>query len=148
MSSYRQILYHIVFRTKNSKKTLKHEFIRELFAYIMGIIKNKNCFLYHINGIEDHIHILSDLHPRIALADYIRDIKSSSSLWLKQSGKFPHFSGWADGYAAFTVGWADKAKVITYIKYQQEHHKKESLEEELKRFLKDYGIHYDEKFFP
>jgi len=148
MSSYRQILYHIVFRTKNSKKTLKHEFIRELFAYIMGIIKNKNCFLYRINGIEDHIHILSDLHPRIALADYIRDIKSSSSLWLKQSGKFPHFSGWADGYAAFTVGWADKAKVITYIKYQQEHHKKESLEEELKRFLKDYGIHYDEKFFP
>jgi REP element-mobilizing transposase RayT len=102
MSSYRQILYHLIFRTKESRKTLVQEHSRELYAYLMGIIKNKNCFLYRIIGIEDHIHILSDLHPSIALADYMRDIKTSSSIWLKQSTKFPAFEGWADGYAALT----------------------------------------------
>ncbi len=50
--------------------------------------------------MEDHLHILCDLHPTIALADYMRDIKTSSSIWLKQSGKFSDFKGWADGYAA------------------------------------------------
>jgi REP element-mobilizing transposase RayT len=102
MTSYRQILYHLVFRTKDSQKTLIQEHSRELYAYLMGFIRNKNCFLYRINGMEDHLHILCDLHPTIALADYMRDIKTSSSIWLKQSGKFSDFKGWADGYAALT----------------------------------------------
>ena len=74
MSSYRQILYHIIFRTKEGRLTLSSEHQKELFAYIMGIIKNKNCFLYRINGMKDHLHLLSDLHPTVALADYVRDI--------------------------------------------------------------------------
>ena len=61
MSSYRQIIYHIVFRTKNGESTISNEYKKELYAYIYGIIKNKNCFLYRINGVENHIHILSDL---------------------------------------------------------------------------------------
>jgi len=104
MSSYRQILYHLVFRTKNSRNTLFQAHSRELYAYMMGIIRNKNCFLYRINGLEDHIHILCDLHPSIALADFMRDLKTSSSIWLKQSGKFTEFTGWADGYVALTYG--------------------------------------------
>jgi putative transposase len=100
MSSYRRILYHLVFRTKYSRKNLIPEHSKELYAYLMGIIRNKHCFLYRINGMEDHLHILCELHPSIALADFMRDMKTSSSIWLKQSGKFPKFTGWADGYAA------------------------------------------------
>jgi REP element-mobilizing transposase RayT len=148
MSSYRQILYHLVFRTKDNRKTIVYEHSKELYAYIMGIIKNKNCFLYRINGMEDHIHILCDLHPTIALADYMRDIKTSSSIWLKQSGKFPGFAGWADGYAAFTYGWKDKDMIVNYIKNQQEHHKTETFEEELRRLLTEFGIILNENYFP
>ena len=134
MSSYRQILYHLVFRTKDSQKTLIQEHSRELYAYLMGFIRNKNCFLYRISGMEDHLHILCDLHPTIALADYMRDIKTSSSIWLKQSGKFFDFKGWADGYAALTYGWKDKEKISNYIKNQQEHFKHVSFQDELRRF--------------
>jgi len=148
MSSYRQILYHLIFRTKDGNKTLVPEHSRELYAYMLGIIKNKNCFLYRINGMEDHIHILCDLHPTIALADYVRDIKTSSSIWLKQSGKFSDFIGWADGYAALTYAWKDKEMIVNYIKNQQEHHKIESFNDELRRLLKEHGIEIDEKFFP
>ncbi len=148
MSSYRQILYQIVFRTKNSRKSLNSEHQDELFAYIMGIIKNKNCFLYRINGVEDHIHILSDLHPSIALADFVRDIKTSTSIWLKQTGKFPYFEGWADGYAAFTYSVREKEKLINYIKNQQIHHKKSTFEQELRILLDEEGIKIDDRFFP
>jgi putative transposase len=148
MSSYRQILYHLVFRTKNSRKAIVHEHSRELYAYIMGFIRNKNCFLYRINGIEDHIHILCDLHPSIALADFMRDLKTASSLWIKQSGKFPEFSGWAEGYAALTYSYRDKNKIVRYIKNQQEHHRKKSFEKELKRLLEKQGVVIDERYFP
>jgi REP element-mobilizing transposase RayT len=148
MSSYRQILYHIVFRTKNGEKTLSQEHIKDLYAYIMGIIKNKNCFLYRINGMEEHIHLLSDLHPSIALADYVRDIKTASSLWLKEQDNFPIFEGWADGYAALTYTWRDKEMIVNYIKNQQEHHKKVSFMDEYRRLLEEHGIVIDDKYFP
>ncbi len=98
--------------------------------------------------MEDHLHILSDLHPTIALSDYIRDIKTASSIWLKQSGRFPEFKGWADGYAALTYAWRDKQLIVNYIKNQQEHHKKESFEDELRSLLKEHGIEVNEQFFP
>ena len=147
MSSYRQILYHIIFRTKGSEKTLSLEHKRELYAYIMGVIKNKNCFLYRINGMEEHVHILSDLHPSIALADYVRDIKTSSSLWLKQNLNFPNFMGWADGYAALTYAYRDKEIIINYIINQQEHHKKVSFVEEYRKLLNEHEIKIDERYF-
>lgn len=146
MSSYRQILYHIVFRTKNCEKSLPLDKSEELYKYIWGIIKNKNGFLYRINGMEEHIHILSDLHPSIALADYIRDIKTASSVWLKQSGNFPDFKGWAEGYAGLTYSWKDKDVIINYIKNQKEHHKNQSFEDELRGLLKEHRIEWDEKY--
>ena len=73
MSTYRQILYHIVFRTKGSEKTICQEYRKELYQYIWGIVKNKNCVLFQINGMEEHIHMLSDLHLSVALADDIRE---------------------------------------------------------------------------
>ena len=48
-----------------------------LGKYIWGIIKNKQGKLYRINGMEDHVHILSDLHPSVSLADYVKSIKVS-----------------------------------------------------------------------
>ncbi|MHC1703073.1 MAG: IS200/IS605 family transposase [Tenuifilaceae bacterium] len=148
MSSYRQILYHIIFRTKNGKKTLTKENSKELYAYILGIIKRKGCFLFRINGTEDHLHIFSDLHPSIALADFVRDIKTSSSIWLKQSGKFKEFDGWADGYAALTYAWKDKEMIVNYIINQIAHHQKDSFEDELRRLLKENGIEVDDRYFP
>ena len=148
MSSYRQILYHIVFRTKNSRKTISQEHSRDLYAYIMGIIKNQKGFLYRINGMEEHVHILCDLHPSIALADFMRDMKTSTSIWLKENPNFPKFEAWSDGYAAFTYAWKDKDMIVNYIKNQQEHHKKESFEDELRRLLKEHGVEIDERYFP
>jgi len=40
MSGYRQILYHLVFRTKDKQKTILLEHSKELYACLMGIIRN------------------------------------------------------------------------------------------------------------
>ena len=148
MSSYRQILYHIVFRTKDSKRTLPLEVCDELYKYIWGIVRGKECVLYRINGMEEHVHMLTDLNPNIALADYVRDIKTSSSLWLKANPRFPHFDGWAAGYAALTYAWSDKDVVAAYIKNQREHHKTTTFADEYKKLLLEHGVTIDERFFP
>ena len=148
MGSFRQILYHIIFRTKNSARTLSLADSEELYRYIWGIIKHKNGTLLRINGMEDHVHILSDLSPTIALADYVREIKVSSSHWLKDNPKFPAFSGWAEGYAALTYSWRDKDMLVNYIKNQREHHRQTDFITEYRQLLEEQGITIDEKFFP
>jgi putative transposase len=148
MSSYRQLLYHLVFRTKDSLLTIKPDHADHLYEYITGIIRNKNCHLYRINGVENHLHVLTDLHPSLALSDFMREIKVSSSVWMKSNGYFPTFNGWADGYGAFTCSFMDIVRLIDYIKNQQEHHRKKSFNEEYRNLLLESGIHIDERYFP
>jgi putative transposase len=71
--SYTQLLYHIVFRTKKSENTIPEQHERELYAYIMGIINKKKSKLYRLGGMPDHIHLLVDIHPTIAVSDFMKD---------------------------------------------------------------------------
>lgn len=146
MTSFRQILYHIIFATKNRKPSLTVEYEKELYSYIWGIIKGKKGHLYRINGMEDHIHILTDLHPTIALSELIKDIKVASNEWIKAHGGFPAFDSWAEGYAALTYSYRDKDMIINYIKNQKEHHRRETFHDELKRLLEEHGIEFEEKY--
>jgi REP element-mobilizing transposase RayT len=120
----------------------------DLYAYIGGILKNKSCHLYKINGTENHVHILTDLHPSVAVADYMREIKASSSKWIKENGKFPVFTGWSEGYGAFTCSYMDLGSIIDYIRNQREHHASKNFEEEYRSLLRLSGIEPDEKYFP
>ena len=128
--------------------TIRQDHVNDLYAYITGITKHKKSHLYRINGVENHLHILTDINPSIAPIDFMRDVKVSTSLWMKTSGFFPAFKGWAVGYGSFTCSFMDLDRLIEYINYQQEHHKKISFEEEYRRLLLEYGITPDEKFFP
>jgi len=146
MASYRQILYHLTFHTYNSEKVLHNSDNQELYKYIWGVMKKKNCKLFRINGIENHIHIVCDLHPSIALANLIKDIKVASSKWIKGSDLYPNFSYWAEGYGAFTLSIKEKNSIVKYVMNQQDHHKSEDFREEFIRLLKENGIDFDEKY--
>lgn len=119
MSTYTQILYHIVFSTKNRERTLSADRRPELYKYIWGVIQLKNSHLYRINGVEDHFHILSSLHPSVALSDFVKDIKLASSSWIKNHRVFPRFTHWQEGYGAFTLSIKEKDALIEYIKGQK-----------------------------
>ena len=144
--SYRQIFYQIVFGTKHRKMTIAEENCEHLYRYIWGVVRNKKCKLFRINGAEDHIHIFSDLHPSISLADYIKDIKIASNGWMKSKGLFPSFEGWQDSYGAFTYSIKEKDIIINYIKNQKEHHKRETFYDEFRRLLTENGVEFNEKY--
>lgn len=138
-------LHHIVFCTKRREMTIAESHKKELYAYIYGLIKNKNCFLHRINGIGNHIHILLDLHPSIALADLVKDIKNSSNQWMKYNDNFKNFKSWGEGYYAFSIGLSEKDNCIKYIINQENHHLKKDLLEEMEDFSKSYGVDWHHK---
>src|ERR1043165_8746591 len=124
MSTYTAIVYHVVFSTKERQPVLIHNRRADLFRYITGIIRNRGGHVYRINGVEDHLHILTSLHPTVCLADMTRDIKTGSARWIKEEAVFCNFSNWHEGYAAFTCSVREIRRLVDYIKAQQEHHRK------------------------
>jgi len=146
MSTHTQILYQLVFSTYKREKTLMSENRRELFQYIWGILKKKECHLYRINGVEDHVHIVTHVHPTIAPANLIKDIKLAASSLIKEKKLFKNFPGWQTGYGAFTYTITEKDRLIEYVKNQEEHHRTKSFIEEYIELLKEHGIEFDEKY--
>jgi len=120
MSTYTQIIYQIVFSTNNSEPVLSKDNRSKLFEYIVGIFRNNKCHLYRINAVEDHGHIASHLHPTIASALLVKDIKIARSAFIKDKALFKHFVGWQEGYGVFTYSFRDKDKLIEYAKNQEE----------------------------
>ena len=148
MSTYTQIIYHIVFSTKNRQGTLDAEKHEPLFRYIWGIVKNKQSTLHQVNGTTDHLHILTELHPSIALSDFVKDIKLACTKWIRTEKIFPYFQGWQEGYGAFTHSRQEKSRLIQYIRTQKEHHQQVSFKDEYIALLEKAGIKYDPKYLP
>ena len=146
MSTYTQILYQIVYSTKDRKPTLLKENRKELFKYIWGVLKNKRCHLYCINGVANHLHIVTHIHPSIALANLVKDIKLASTELIKSKNLFPGFGGWQEGYAAFTYSIDAKDNLIEYVKNQEQHHKTKTFREELIELLHEHGVEFDEEY--
>ena len=107
MSTYAQILYHIVFSTKNRERVLGKPRRDDLYRFIWGVLQKRRCHLYRIGGVEDHLHVLTSLHQSVALSDLVKEIKTSSSAWIKGQQVFPSFTHWQDGYGAFTHALPD-----------------------------------------
>ena len=146
MSTYTQILYQIVFSTKNRELTLTKDKRDELFRYIWGLMKNQRCHLYRINGVEDHLHLITHIHPSVSLANLVKDIKLSSSQHIIKNGLFKNFNGWQEGYGAFTYSIKEKDRLIEYVRNQEEHHKIITFKEEFIQLLEEHGIEFDEKY--
>ena len=146
MSTYTQILYQIVFATRARERALAPNNRPQLFKYIWGILQNNKCHLYRINGVDDHIHILTHLHPTVALSDLVKGIKVASSDFIKENNLFDNFNAWQEGYGAFTYSISAKDNLIEYIKNQEEHHKKFSFRDEYVQLLMEHNIEFNEKY--
>jgi len=138
-------IYHIVINTHRRELTLHLASSDQLYRYIARVVQNTQSTLFAINGIENHIHLLINLHPSVRLSDLVRDIKLSTSQWIKQNRDlFPQFAGWGKEYGAFTYAMRDKEMVANYMKNQRVHHQRESFEGEFRKHLLNAGIEWND----
>ena len=146
-NSYHQLIVHIVFSVKY-RQCLIHKIEEKLYRYITGVIqsdKNK-CKLIAIGGTADHVHLLVNLHPMVNVSTLIKEIKTTSSLWINSQNIYMGKFHWQDGYGAFSLGMSQLDIAINYIRNQKEHHKRISFHDEMVALLKKYHVEFDERF--
>ena len=144
--SFTNLIYHIVFSTKDRQPLITEAHQSRLYEYIGGTIRGLGGVSLAINGVEDHVHLLAKLRPDKALSDVLRDLKANASGWMHDV--FPDLKefSWQRGYGAFTVSQSNVEKVQDYISRQKDHHQKKSFRDEFIEFLKANGIEYDERY--
>jgi REP element-mobilizing transposase RayT len=103
------------------------------------------CLPLRVGGIEDHVHILARFGATACLANVVRDLKRSSTKWIREELAVTGFS-WQEGYAALSVSSERLAVVERYIARQAEHHRKISAKDELLKLLAYAQIEFDSKY--
>ena len=144
--SYTNLLYHIIFSTKDRRPIITPEYEIRLYDYLGGTIRKLGGISLELNGTEDHLHLLAKLRPDHALSDVLRELKANATGWMHDI--FPSLKNfsWQRGYGAFTVSQSNVPAVRRYIARQKEHHRKVSFRDEFIQFLKENAIDYDERF--
>jgi putative transposase len=146
MSTFSQIYIQVVFAVKNREALIDISWEERLYQYITGIIQNKGQKVIAINGMPDHIHIFIGLKPICCLSDLVREIKKSSSNFIKENKLSLFAFNWQEGYGAFSYSHSHIDKVFKYVMNQKEHHKKITFKDEYIDFLNKFEIEYDEKY--
>jgi REP element-mobilizing transposase RayT len=144
--SLAKVYLHVIFSTKNRAPVLTDEWRDELFHVLGGTANNLGCQSMIVGGVADHVHMLFQLGRTITIADAAGKIKSTSSNWVNQTRGLPMPFHWQAGYAAFSVSQSNIEAVRDYIRRQPEHHAKESFQDELREWLRRYGLEWDERY--
>jgi len=138
---------HLIFSTKQRRPLLCDTPTRDaLHAYLGGVSNQLECPAIRIGGVEDHVHVLARLGRTISLAEWVKELKRVSAIWLKNQGRTYVDFQWQGGYAAFSVSQSNLPQVIEYIANQEEHHRKATFQDQLRALLRKHEIELDERY--
>ena len=143
--TYSNLLYHIIFSTRERAPLITDRIREPLYRYVGGILREKGGILLEIGGVEDHVHLLARLKPSLPVSKAVRLVKSSSSKWLNEERLCEGFY-WQLGYGAFTVSRSMAEDVRRYIRRQPQHHRRRSFKDELVEHLAANEVDYDQRF--
>jgi putative transposase len=139
------VYIHLVFSTKHRQPFLRDKNLRtDLHSFLGGTSKTLECPPILVGGVEDHVHLLARFGRTITQADWVKELKRVSNLWLKENG-LANFE-WQGGYADFSVSQSNLEQVTSYIANQVEHHRKLSFQDEVRGLLKKHEIDWDERY--
>lgn len=142
-----QVYLHIIFSTKHRQGFLSNHALRaRTHAYMAGICEYLDAPALKIGGVEDHVHLLCRMSKTRTIADLVKDLKRDSSKWVKQQSDSLGAFYWQAGYGAFSVSPTHAEQLMTYIECQEEHHRRESFQDEFRRICRKYDLPLDERY--
>jgi putative transposase len=125
--TYWRLHYHLIWATHDREPIITLE--REKMFY--GVLYKKGeelgLKIHAAGNIDEHVHVVLSIPPKIAVADCVRHLKGASAFAINHmagsTGKFK----WQGGYGALTIGEKSLEAVMEYAAKQKEHHRENKL---------------------
>jgi REP element-mobilizing transposase RayT len=145
-NTYTQLYIHFVFAVKYRSAMLDSNWDDRLRLYITAVVQNNKHKMLAINNMPDHMHLFIGLHPEQSISHLMQLVKGDSSEWINKERLTKHKFQWQSGYGAFSYARSQLDTIVKYVMNQQEHHRKETFQEEYLKILKSFGVEYDERY--
>ncbi|WP_341730804.1 IS200/IS605 family transposase [Microcoleus sp. EPA2] len=128
-----RLYYHLVWATKERQPLIHPQRETELYNYIIGKADTLNCIVHAIGGTENHIHLIVSIPPTQSIAEFVKNIKGSSSHYLNQTLQNPNRFGWQEGYGVFSLGQTQIEQAVAYVINQKQHHLRNTVNSHLEQ---------------
>ncbi|MCY3017708.1 MAG: transposase [Planctomycetota bacterium] len=141
------VYVHLVYSTKDRRPFFRDKALRQaVHAYLAGVTKRLECPAIIVGGYEEHVHVVARFGRTVTQADWVKELKRVSNLWLKTKGPEWRDFGWQGGYSIFSVSQSNLDAVKRYVSEQEEHHRKLGFQDEVRALLKKHNLEFDERY--
>jgi len=144
--SLSKVILHIIFSTKDREPWLDSHMRPRMHAYVATICRDLGAELVHVGGVSDHVHVITTLPRTLSQAQFIEQIKKTSSKWIKALDARYRGFFWQRGYGAFSVSPSQVETVLQYVEAQPKHHGTRTFQEEYRELLRRHRVDFDERY--
>lgn len=130
------LFVHIIWSVQNREPLLTKPIRAILFSHMQKRAGEKGINVLAVNGVEDHVHTLIQLHPAQNLSQVVKSIRTDASEWINETKLVANPFQWEEAYAALSVNPSTIKQVEEFLGRQEEYHKTKTLESELEVFDK------------
>ena len=142
--SYSRCWLHLIWATKERRRILGQGAGPTIAGHLHEYAQEKGIYLKICHVHDDHAHALIDLPEDLAIKEAAKLFKGESSHWINENRVIAMPFHWQTGYGAFSVSQSRLNTVCRYIANQDEHHRRKTFEEEIREFVKAYGLKWRE----
>ena len=121
---YWRLFYHFVWGTKNGEPLVAPRWEDSLHNVIAAKVVSLEAMVYAVGGVENHVHLVVSVPPKLALSTFIGQVKGHSSHWANHEIKLDGPFAWQAEYGVVSFGGNHLDMVVRYAKNQRKHHSK------------------------
>jgi len=119
---------HLVFITKYRREVFTKAILDELRLIFTAVCEDFESELVAFDGEDDHVHLLVNYPPKVAISTLVNSLKGVSSRMIRKKN-YPNITKkiwagalWSPSYFAGSCGGAPIAIIRQYIEQQQTPH--------------------------
>ena len=131
---YWRLFYHVVWGTKDRLPLIETAFEADLYRVIAAKTQDLDGIVHALGGTEDHLHLAVSVPPKVALAEFIGEIKCSSSHFINHVIQPDFQFNWQRAYGVLSFGEKNLTTIVKYIHNQKQHHAEGSIFEAMENF--------------
>lgn len=144
--SLSQVWLHIIFSTKGRQAFLQNDqFRQEMFRILSHHVQELECVPQCAGGWVDHVHLVCGVSRTVTIDKLVDHVKAESSKWARKTANEAGPLNWQAGYGAFSVSQSNLDRVINYVERQEEHHRRQSYQDEFRTLCQRHGIAINER---
>ena len=118
-----QLYYHLVWATKRRAPLLTAEVEPVIHGFLLSKAIGLGATVFALDGVEDHVHMVASIPPRIAVARLVGQVKGAASARFNSIGSDAPVFYWQSEYAAFSFDRKRLPNYIAHVSRQKEHHR-------------------------